>query len=1231
MAYSRDVYTASGSTDLFDVTFPYLSQSHIKVYVDSTLDASIVWVSGSRVQLSATPSAGANVVIQRETSPAQRLVDYQSGGVLSEEILDDDSLQAFYLSQESLDVSAQETQRFLDPKTSAPSVRDDGTALVTGDFYYNTTDTTTYVWSGSAWQSSIGATGPTGPAGATGPTGPTGPTGATGAAGSDGSDGAAATIAVGSTSTGAAGTSATVTNSGTSSAATFNFTIPQGATGSTGPIGATGTQGPQGTTGLVGPQGNTGAQGPQGQTGAAGPTGLTGNTGNTGSTGPQGPAATIAAGSTTTGSVGSNATVVNSGSSSVATFDFTIPRGDVGATGPQGIQGIQGPAATIAAGSTTTGAAGSNASVSNSGTSSAATFDFTIPRGDVGATGPQGATGAAGADGSDGADGAAATIAAGSTTTGSAGSSASVTNAGSSSAATFNFTIPRGDTGATGATGSQGPQGDTGATGATGATGPQGPAGSGSGDLLASNNLSDLANAGTARTNLGVAIGSNVQAYDADLTALGGLAKTNGNIIVGDGSTWVAESGATARTSLGVDAAGTINYVHPNHSGEVTSSADGATVVADNVIDEANLKVSNSPSNGYVLTAQSGNTGGLTWAAASGGASAIDDLSDALTNSSGGTLGLGTGALASDDGSANKNTAVGKNALNSVTTGYNNNAFGFEAGALITTGTDNQAIGAGAMAAVTTSSSNLAIGSRAMEKPTGQQNVFIGKSSGEGVIGAGAAKRNAAVGFGSLEKITTGEDNVAIGNQAGLSIAAGNKHVMLGGNAGDALTGGENTICIGYNSAASTTTVSNEITLGNTDITKFRVPGLNFIIKDSTATEDYVLTVDASGEAGWEAAAGGGATDINGLSDGVTNSSGGTVGLGTGALGNDDGSANQNTALGYQALYTTNSNTANTAVGYQAGYALDGTGDAFAGRLHSLFGYSAGKSLTNGQWNTAMGAFALDSATTPNGNSAFGYEAGTAVTTGASNVFVGSNAGYTTTTGSNNILLGSSATASSATVSNEITLGSTSITKFRVPGLNFIIKDSTATDNYVLTVDANGEAGWEAAGGGGASWTIIESGASKASGAYIDISGYKHVKLWAVNDDGTNAGIRGAADLSTSGSSNSGVSTQHGRWWRQGLSGSAGVYNSSTGAFSPATSALYYGANSSEDFNHLWEAEFWGLDQTNVGIRASQRSGGGGASALKWNQWIGTTTSGSSSWFLLTRGAWLNYTIWGAT
>ncbi len=49
--------------------------------------------------------------------------------------------------------------------------------------------------------------------------------------------------------------------------------------------------------------------------------------------------------------------------------------------------------------------------------------------------------------------------------------------------------------------------------------------------------------------------------------------------------------------------------------GEFASSDTiNGSYIADNSIDEANLKVSNSPTNGYVLTAQSGASGGLTWA-----------------------------------------------------------------------------------------------------------------------------------------------------------------------------------------------------------------------------------------------------------------------------------------------------------------------------------------------------------------------------------------------------------------------------------------------------------------------------------------------------------------------------------------------------------------------------------------------------------------------------------------
>jgi hypothetical protein len=62
------------------------------------------------------------------------------------------------------------------------------------------------------------------------------------------------------------------------------------------------------------------------------------------------------------------------------------------------------------------------------------------------------------------------------------------------------------------------------------------------GALLSANNLSDLGSASTARTNLGVAIGSNVLAYDANLQSfvtaltLPTSDGTNGQALVTNGS-----------------------------------------------------------------------------------------------------------------------------------------------------------------------------------------------------------------------------------------------------------------------------------------------------------------------------------------------------------------------------------------------------------------------------------------------------------------------------------------------------------------------------------------------------------------------------------------------------------------------------------------------------------------------------------------------------------------------
>ena len=143
-----------------------------------------------------------------------------------------------------------------------------------------------------------------------------------------GGGGGATTVSVNvnSTTTGAPGTNASVTNSGDEVNVMLDFVIPRGATGATGPQGPQGETGATGPTGPTGPQGATGATGPQGPQGEQGPKGDTGDTGPTGPTGPTGAAAGFGTVSATVDSnVGTpSVTVTTSGPDTAKVFSFAF-------------------------------------------------------------------------------------------------------------------------------------------------------------------------------------------------------------------------------------------------------------------------------------------------------------------------------------------------------------------------------------------------------------------------------------------------------------------------------------------------------------------------------------------------------------------------------------------------------------------------------------------------------------------------------------------------------------------------------------------------------------------------------------------------------------------------------------------------------------------------------------------------------------------------------------------
>ena len=456
-----------------------------------------------------------------------------------------------------------------------------------------------------------------------------------------------------------------------------------------------------------------------------------------------------------------------------------------------------------------------------------------------------------------------------------------------------------------------------------------------------------------------------------------------------------------------------------------------------------------------------GDGSNLTNVSGGGGASAINDLSDAVTYDSGSGIGLGGGALANDDGTDNYNTALGYNALNASTsgnenvaigysalcvstTGYENTAVGYQAGDALTSGQRNVFVGMGAatnltsghtnvavgresMLNSTTSAGNVAVGDRALRSnTTGSNNTALGYNA---MWSTNSGGYNVAVGYQAGEDIGSGYYNSFVGMQAGqsgggsgycaavgyraLRLATSYRNTALGYQAGDSITSGNNNIVIGYDADATSATTSNEITLGNTDNNKFRIPGIGITFGDNTTlTDGHVLTYSSStGEIALAAASGGGSTGVN------TDAQNNHYGIDQNVESFSGTDATDNTLFGHQAGYKITTGDKNVVIGSLAGDALTSGGE------NVYVGYNAGSGENTQSGDVAIGAHALSEndgqynvavgfrAGTSNGSSSdkgvyLGYWAGPYVS-GDDNISIGNfSMGGRTTSGSDNIAIG---------------------------------------------------------------------------------------------------------------------------------------------------------------------------------------------------------------------------------
>jgi hypothetical protein len=159
---------------------------------------------------------------------------------------------------------------------------------------------------------------------------------------------------------------------------------------------------------------------------------------------------------------------------------------------------------------------------------------------------------------------------------------------------------------------------------------------------------------------------------------------------------------------------------------------------------------------------------------------------NAYASSSSAFFGIGAGTAGLDN---NSNTAIGYEALDSMTSASKNVAVGPGALQDMTSGLGNVAVGMGAGLGVVTGTQDVIIGNQALNSNDDYPGIVaVGSEALQSSTGPG----NTAVGYGTLLSDAGGGQNTALGYEAGYDDVSGNGNIFIGYQAGYNVTTSNN-------------------------------------------------------------------------------------------------------------------------------------------------------------------------------------------------------------------------------------------------------------------------------------------------------------------------------------------------------------------------------------------------------------------------------------------------------